>query len=353
VADGAEPPATFDFLGGARMHLAMRPKPEQLATGRRFAVRLTQEAFPVEPPRDNFALLSIVDVAGGLQARDERGALWTSADRRIFDDHAGTKATLAWTLALPDASEALDYVAAHLHPLQPWPQKTAARPFLILVNSVEGGVAACTPLARTARTDRFPRQWPDDVRVADDGFRTGDLVVCASFEEGLDGTGPIFMPHQHGIVARDVTPDDVGRLLPAFEEGGVEYAAFADYQHAFLVARESGRPSECVVLFGHPEERSAPVVLAWSGTEIAHLRHPRHPIRWSVENTFHAGQKPAGVWLFSNAEFQMAFDPEDFPDFHWDGEYSPATQGDLIRHGLEAAMVERFEKADVPQAHAT
>jgi hypothetical protein len=307
----------------------MRPKPEHLATGRKFAVRLTREAFPVEPARGNFVLLTAVD---GLRAQDETGAIWTTDDGRSFVDAAGTKAALGWTLALPD--NALDYVAAHLHPLQPFPRRTAARPCLLLVTAAVDGVAACIPLARTGRTERFSRQWPDDVRIADDGLEAGDLVVAASLQEDLDETGPIFHLHQHGVVDHGVTADDVGRRLPAFEDGGVEYAVFAEYENAFLVARESVRADECVVQFGFSGERAEPMVLAWSGAEIARLRHPRHPAGWTVENAFRAGQKPAGIWLFSNAEFVMDFDPEDFPEFHWEGEYAPATQEDLARHGL-------------------
>jgi hypothetical protein len=312
----------------------MRPKSEALEIGRRFAVRRTQHAFPIEPARDNFTLLSIVDGAGVLQARDETGALWTSTDLRTFVGPVRTKATLAWTLSLPESSDALDYVAAHLHPTQPWPRKTGARPFLFLVVSVDDGVATCIPLARAGRTNNFTRQWPDDIRISNDDFHAGNLVVSASLEEGLDETGPIFAASQHGVIARHAATGNVGRFLPTFEDDGIEYAVFAEYENTFLIARENGRADQCVVLFAQPEELTEPVVLAWSGTKIARLRHPRHPARWSIENTFHTKQKSAGIWLFSNVEFQMVFDLDGNPDFYWSGEFSPATAADLAKHDL-------------------
>lgn len=323
------------------MHTAMRPCTNSLLSGRSFAVRLTHEALPDADPRANFALLTLQSSEGGFVAVDDSGTTWTSSDGREFFTAGGSCSKIAWTKPLPERIDPLDYVAAHLHPATPWPRSTTSRPYLLFVDRVEEGVANCLPLARVSHKDRFTTQWTDHLRVAlnENGeFRAGDLIVAADIVDRHEETGPVFYLRQHGIIARAIRAEDVGQILPRYEEGAVEYAAFAEYENAFLVASHRHRPDECVVSFDSSEDGAAPTVLSWSGPEVASLLHPRHPAVWALEHSFHAGQKPGGVWLFSDAQFQMDFDPEDNAYYHWEGNFITATREDLARHGLDVAI---------------
>lgn len=312
------------------MHISMRPRPEVVAAGRRFAVRLTRESFPVDPARENFVILRGADERDGvLTAVDEDGGTWTSADeRRGFRRADGLLAKLAWTLPLPNSVDAADYVTAHLHPGQPFPRWSSNRPALLLVKSVEDGTARCVALAATDGGRTFSLQWPDTLRLVDDHFSPGDLLVAARLVEGMDDDGAVFSPYQHGVITRSVPEDAVDGFLP--EEGGIQYANSEDYAQWFLVAQESVRPDECLVEFHEPSRGVKPSVLAWSGREIASQRRCR------IEDNFHNGERPAGIWVFEDIQFEMDFDADDQPAYYWSGEFRAATADDLLRHGLPA-----------------
>lgn len=318
------------------MHLAMRPKPDLVVEGSRFAVRTTRETLAVEPVRENFTILTAEAGEPVLRAVDAHGQVWTTVDRACFVADDGRTGVLAWTLPLPESIDPSDYVAAHLHPRQPFPRRTGTPPFLMFVRKVEDGVAYCAALAQQG--GRVSSQWPDDVRIVDAGFLPGDLLAAASLEQDRDDDGAIFTLYQHGLIARGIKGDDFSTVLPAQPEDGLRYAVYADWEHAFAVARQAGRPEECVVLF----ENSCLTMLSKSGVQIARLDHPRYPREWKVDAALAGESRADGVWVFADVEFQMDYDPEGFPDFHWDGELKPATEADLLRHGLEPGLLTSF-----------